>query len=163
MKKYHIGLFIGRFQPFHKGHLFVLKKALEDVEKIIIGIGSANKSDSDNPLSAIDRKEVLNKIIQEENLEDRIVKIELLDDNVSDDLWLSETLEKVGKIDVVIGNNDWVNNLFKKIGIPALLTEFFYRDALEGQYIRKLIRQNRKWEHLVPENLSTLLLKKLNP
>lgn len=162
MKKYHIGLFIGRFQPFHKGHLFVIQKALKSVEKIIIGIGSANKSDSDNPLSAIDRKDIISKMIQEEKLDDRILNVVLLDDNSNDDQWLLETQKKVGTIDVVIGNNDWVNNLFKKVGIPSLRTEFFYRDALEGQHIRRLISQNKKWDFLVPKNIYAFLAKKFH-
>ena len=43
-------LIVGRFQPFHKGHLFLIKKALEKANKIIIGIGSANIIDENNPI-----------------------------------------------------------------------------------------------------------------
>jgi len=37
------GLFIGRFQPFHKGHLMMIKlmDRSPDIDEIIIGIGSA--------------------------------------------------------------------------------------------------------------------------
>ena len=75
---------------------------------------------------------------------------------------LLETQKKVGKIDVVIGNNDWVNSLFKKVGIPSLRTEFFYRDALEGQHIRKLIKQKKQWQTLVPKAIYSSLNKKFN-
>ncbi len=38
------GLLIGRFQPFHLGHLEALQFALSKVDKLWIGLGSSNKS-----------------------------------------------------------------------------------------------------------------------
>ncbi|MBP1357507.1 MAG: adenylyltransferase/cytidyltransferase family protein, partial [Sulfolobus sp.] len=38
------GLYPGRFQPFHLGHLSVIKWALERVNELIILIGSAQES-----------------------------------------------------------------------------------------------------------------------
>ncbi|MFZ0697114.1 MAG: adenylyltransferase/cytidyltransferase family protein, partial [Nitrososphaeraceae archaeon] len=38
------GLFIGRFQPFHLGHLATIKFALKTVEQLVITVGSADKS-----------------------------------------------------------------------------------------------------------------------
>ena len=35
------GLFIGRFQPFHNGHLQDIKNALKEVDELIIAIGSS--------------------------------------------------------------------------------------------------------------------------
>lgn len=162
MKKYHRGLFIGRFQPFHKGHLFVMKKAFPRIEKLVIGVGSANKSDTDNPLDFYMRKEVLEMVITKEGWKDWIEKIVPLDDCESDDLWLENTRQKLGQIDVVVGNNDWVNNLFKKVGIGSFRTDFFYRDALEGQNLRGRIRKHQKWSNLVPEYIYSRLSQKLN-
>ncbi|MBI5133324.1 MAG: adenylyltransferase/cytidyltransferase family protein, partial [Thaumarchaeota archaeon] len=38
------GLLVGRFQPFHNGHLHAVKFALTKVEMLWIAIGSADKS-----------------------------------------------------------------------------------------------------------------------
>ena len=38
------GLLVGRMQPVHDGHLEVIKRILEDVNEVIIGIGSAQLS-----------------------------------------------------------------------------------------------------------------------
>ena len=54
------GLLIGRFQPFHLGHLDALKFALSKVEKLWIGIGSSNKpNQKQNPFSADERKQMI--------------------------------------------------------------------------------------------------------
>ncbi|HDM88409.1 MAG TPA: nicotinamide-nucleotide adenylyltransferase, partial [Candidatus Bathyarchaeota archaeon] len=38
------GLFIGRFQPPHLGHLHAIKQALEECDELIIVIGSSQYS-----------------------------------------------------------------------------------------------------------------------
>lgn len=42
MKKFKYVVFMGRFQPFHNGHISVLETAFRHSEKIIVLIGSAN-------------------------------------------------------------------------------------------------------------------------
>lgn len=45
------GLFVGRFQPFHLGHLEAIKDTLGEVDELVIVIGSAQYShDVDDPL-----------------------------------------------------------------------------------------------------------------
>lgn len=51
------GLLIGRFQPFHLGHLEAILFGLSKVENLWIGIGSSNKShEMKNPFTADERK-----------------------------------------------------------------------------------------------------------
>ena len=38
------GILIGRMQPVHNGHMEVIKRILEEVDEIVIGIGSAQLS-----------------------------------------------------------------------------------------------------------------------
>ena len=52
MKKYNVGFYIGRFQPFHKGHLSIIQAMREQCEHIIIGLGSAQEVGTErNPFS----------------------------------------------------------------------------------------------------------------
>jgi nicotinamide-nucleotide adenylyltransferase len=60
MKK---ALFIGRFQPFHPGHLDAIKQISEP--EIIIGIGSSQYSKTtDNPYSFAERKTMIEQNLQ---------------------------------------------------------------------------------------------------
>lgn len=55
-----IGVFLGRLQPPHKGHLAVIEKALSECDKVVIIIGSSNKKDTlRNPFSFELRKTLL--------------------------------------------------------------------------------------------------------
>lgn len=59
-------LFIGRFQPFHKGHLEMVKKILKENERVIIVIGSAEKNFIQyNPLTAAERFQIIDESLKE--------------------------------------------------------------------------------------------------
>ena len=45
MKKYKLGMYLGRFQPFHNGHKSIVDKMLEECEEVLVVIGSADKED----------------------------------------------------------------------------------------------------------------------
>ena len=53
-------LFIGRFQPLHKGHIDALEDISKRSDKIIIVIGSSRqKNTKKNPFSLAQRKKML--------------------------------------------------------------------------------------------------------
>ena len=157
MNKYKIGLVIGRFQPFHKGHEFLLNESLKLCDKIIIGIGSSNKNNDDNPWSASERKKILEKFIEENGYQDRIVKIVKLYDDPDDNIWFRNLYKKTGPFDVTIGNNDWNNGIIEGHGIPAIKHGFSNRHIWEGIQIRDLMRGKKSWKDRVPSYLVPLV------
>lgn len=57
-----IGVFIARFQPLHKAHMFVIEKALKECDKLVIMLGSSNKQDMPrNPFNFRLRKELVSE------------------------------------------------------------------------------------------------------
>ena len=139
-------LVIGRFQPLHRGHIHLFKQALAISDKIIIGIGSASTLDEDNPFSADQRKHMLIATLQKENLLDRVQNIISVNDYLADDhIWFSQTLKQAGNgIEAVVGNNDWVNGIFRREGYPAFSTPLLLRERYEGKKIRSLLRSKGK-------------------
>ena len=141
LARYELGLVIGRFQPLHYGHLFLIKQALTIANKIIIGIGSSNVVNHDNPFSLQHRQQMLAAALEKEKeIAKRIIRITPLPDFPDDDVWMSETIKRVGKVDATIGNNDWVNGIFEKHGIPVVRTSFYFREIYEGKKIRSKLR-----------------------
>ncbi len=64
-KKYDVAVFIGRFQPFHNGHLSVVLKAKEIADTVLIIIGSVDKPRTyKNPFSFDERKEMIEKSLR---------------------------------------------------------------------------------------------------
>ena len=151
--KNKIALIVGRFQPFHKGHLFLIKKALEKADKIIVGIGSSNITDVNNPIDFETRKKVIKAVFYKEGIEEKLSKIVPLDDFFDDQKWLLNLKKQVGKFDLALGNNSWTNNILKKSGYKVLEVDYYKRPLYEGWRIRKLIKEGKKWENRVPTYL----------
>lgn len=64
--KYNVGLFIGRFQPFHRGHESIIRKMLEECEKVIIAIGSAQEAATElNPFNYTYRRRMIQQVFPE--------------------------------------------------------------------------------------------------
>ncbi|TRZ53029.1 hypothetical protein D4R99_01610, partial [bacterium] len=154
---YKIALIVGRFQPFHKGHLFLIKKALEKANKIVIGIGSANISDVNNPIDFETRKKMIKAVFYKEEIEEKLIKIVPLDDFFNDKKWLLNLKKQVGKFDLALGNNDWTNNILEKAGYKVMKVNYYKRPLYEGWRIRKLIRDKKKWENRVPKYIVSWL------
>lgn len=152
------GLLIGRFQPFHLGHLDALKFALSQVEKLWIGIGSSNRpNQKQNPFSADERKEMILSSIDKSIL-DRI-EIFYIPDLENHKKWIEKIDEIVPQFDVVFSNDDLTQSLYSKRGIKIIPVPFTDRDVLSGTNIRDKINSTQKWEHLVPEGTKIVLQK----
>jgi nicotinamide-nucleotide adenylyltransferase len=153
MNKYKTALVVGRFQPFHKGHLYLINKTFEVADKIIIAVGSSNIKNNDNPLPYETRVAMLNKVIGHEKWTDRIIKIIPSPDDPSDDVWLKLLLENAGMFDIAIGNNSWTNGILKNAGYKVLEIPYYKRNLYQGIYIRKLFKNGGNWQERVPSYL----------
>lgn len=160
MKKYKIGIVIGRFQPFHLGHKYVIEKALEYCEKIYIGIGSAQVSDGKNPYSLKKRKQFLETFIKEEGFKPRILQIFSIDDHPDDDVWFDHLIKRIPGTEVVIGDNEWVNGIFERHGVPVVRIGYYKRHILEGTKIRNLLEQKKSIARRVPAYITKVINKK---
>jgi len=168
---YSIALIIGRFQPFHLGHLYLIKKALEKADKIIIGIGSANITDVNNPIDFETRKKVIKAVAYKEKFENRLSKIVPLNDFFNDKKWLDNLKKQIGNFDIALGNNDWTNNILEKTGYKIFKVKYYKRLLCEGWRIRKLIKEEKnppslklrraKWQDRVPKYLINIIKREL--
>ena len=67
MKKYPFGIYIGRFQPLHLGHLQTIKFALEQTEQLILILGSDRlATDIKNPWNSEERIKMIQSCLNAE-------------------------------------------------------------------------------------------------
>jgi len=152
------GLLIGRFQPFHKGHLEAVKFGLSKVENLWIGIGSSNKSNEKrNPFTADERKEMILSSLDSKMLER--VKIFLVPDIGNHEKWTYHVDSIVPSYDVVFSNDDFTLTLYKKRGKNVIEVPLLNRDTISGTNIREMIINDKNWSDLVPEGTKKVLLK----
>jgi nicotinamide-nucleotide adenylyltransferase len=150
------GLLIGRFQPFHLGHLDAVLFGLAKTENLFICIGSSNKSNErKNPFSAEERREMITLSI-EPSIIDRI-KIFDIPDVGDHEKWTFEIDKIVPKYDVVFTNDEFTKTLFEKRKISVISVVLKDREKFSGTNIRNLITEDKNWRDLVPQGTRNVL------
>ena len=152
------GLLIGRFQPFHLGHLEALQFALSKVDKLWLGLGSSNKPmEKINPFTVEERKQMILSSI-DDSIKNKIsiYSIPDLDNHVK---WIENIDTIVPDYQIVFSNDPMTERLYSKRDVNVMTIPFFKRDQLSGTRLRDLIKSDQKWDNLVPEGTKLLLQK----
>ncbi len=157
-KKYRKGLFVGRFQPFHLGHLSGVKQALEHCDEVIIGIGSPDKSGTeDNPFDVDTRISVIIATLRDANIDSSKIKFFIIPDFKTDDEWYTYIVSS-HNVDAVFTGNEWVSGIFKGKNVdivnPLLNSE---NKNLNATDIRESIRTGKPWAHCLKESAAKLV------
>jgi nicotinamide-nucleotide adenylyltransferase len=154
-----VALLIGRFQPFHLGHVRAIEYALERVDRLVVVIGSSQKShEFRNPFTAGERMEMIATVLHGRGLLDRVLFAELPDvENHS--LWVPLLKSLTPRFDFALSNDALSIRLCKENGIPVEEVPLLRREELVATEIRRRIAAGKKWEHLVPKEVSRYLKK----
>ena len=143
------GFYIGRFQPIHNGHLSMVERIAEDVDELVLGIGSAGDSHTArNPFTAGERIMMITKALVDYDLVTYAVPIEDLERN---SVWVSHVQSMSPAFEVAYSNNPLVIQLFREAGVEVRQSPMFNRDVLEGSEVRERMVENGEWEPLVPD------------
>lgn len=150
------GLFIGRFQPFHKGHLSIIKRISEECESVLIGVGSAQKErENRNPLSGGERIEMIGRVLDSRGISPyRIYPVPDIDCYPA---WPYYVRAILPSFDVVYSNSSAVLRLFKNTRIDVRELEDINRDEWKGAEIRRRIIEGEEWKYLVPNEIIVYL------
>lgn len=150
-------LIIGRFQPFHNGHLYAVKTLCAEFETVLVGVGSAQYSGTpDNPFSFDERREMIQGCLRDEGLSNcRILRIDDLHDHPR---WVAHVEGIAGKFDAVFSNDPLTERLFRERGFAVREMHYLNRESYMGKEIRRAILDGRPWEELVPRATAQVLL-----
>jgi nicotinamide-nucleotide adenylyltransferase len=149
------GFYIGRFQPYHNGHHHMVAAIAEEVDELVLGIGSAGDSHTPrNPFTAGERVMMVTKSVAEFDLTTYAVPIEDLDRN---SVWVSHVQSMSPTFDVAYSNNPLVIRLFEEAGVEVRQSPMFNRDVLEGTEVRDRMEAGNDWESLVPDAVERVI------
>ena len=111
MKK---GLILGRFQPFHLGHLRLIEAVKDDNLEPMICIGSAQEGRTkDNPFTTEERRIMVEAVVSCLDCEYQIYEIPDVNNN---DLYIAHLKTFVPDFDTVYSGNSLVLNCSKQLG-----------------------------------------------
>lgn len=146
-------LFLGRFQPPHRGHEQALGWLLGRHENALVAIGSSNrKREMDNPFSAAERKYMLEKIIASHIGWAGRVKIAFLPDMDDHHEWTKKMLARFApeKYLFYSNNRKLVREHLLNAGVECRSLPFLKKNEFMGKEIRRKVREGKKVTASIP-------------
>src|SRR5215831_8655479 len=151
------GLMIGRFQPFHKGHLSLARQILQECDELIIAIGSAQLNYSyKDPFTAGERIMMIHMALEEANIDmNRCYLVPVVNDE-NNARWFGHLRSMVPYFDILYSGNEFVTTLVSgKTNIVK--PRFSRKKEYNGTNIRKLMSRSLTWKKLVPDSVSRFI------
>lgn len=152
------GLFVGRFQPFHLGHLNAIRDVLKEVEELVIVIGSSQYSHRvNNPFTASERLVMIRKALEEAGMDYSRIWIVPVPDVHLHMMWVSAVEGYTPRFDVVYSNEPLTRRLFMEAGYKVKSIRFHERKLYSSTEIRDRMLKDESWEELVPKGVAALI------
>ncbi|MCG3219957.1 MAG: nicotinamide-nucleotide adenylyltransferase [Candidatus Heimdallarchaeota archaeon] len=155
-------LYLGRFNPPHKGHIHAIEYILShsDIDEIIILIGSGEKAYSlINPFTGGERLEMVTAIVRN-NFNIKQFYISAIPDINRNTIWPANVADLVPPFEVIFTNNPLVQQLFTNLSDKEIREiPLVERDELSGKVIREKMTKGKSWKELLPEVILPLIEK----
>ena len=148
-------LFVGRFQPFHLGHLKAVRKILQENDSLVIAIGSCQASrTAEDPFSFEERRDMITAALRKDGVTRfRIIGVP---DCMNDHKWVC-SIQEQASFDRVYTTNPWTIRCFQKKHIPVIEHEMYDRERYNATGIRRRMASGEEWESLVPAKIAEFI------
>jgi nicotinamide-nucleotide adenylyltransferase len=145
------GLMMGRFQPFHLGHLDLVRQILKECDEVIITITSSqfNYLDKD-PFTAGERIEMIHNSLKESDVDLTRCLILAIENQFNIATWSSYLKSMLPQFDKVYSGNEYVKMLLGDSKIEVVKPVFLDREQYNATEVRSMIISDGSWEKLVP-------------
>jgi len=149
------GVFVGRFQPFHNGHMKAVKDILRNIDELVIVVGSSQYSHRiDNPFTVGERITMIRKALEAGGIQPSRYWIVPVPDVHIHMLWVAQVVGYTPKFEVVYTNEPLTRRLFIEAGFNVEPVPFHKREVYSATEIRKRMINDENWEELVPKSVA---------
>ena len=153
------GLYVGRFQPFHLGHLGAIKYVAKEVDELVIVIGSAQYShNANNPFTAGERLVMVRQALFEAGVDYSKLWIVPVPDVHLHMLWVSAVEGYTPKFNALFSNEPLTKRLFMEAGYEVKTVPLFERKMYVSTIVREKMVKDNSWMELVPKSVVDFIL-----
>ena len=136
-----------------------MKRILEEVDELIIVVGSAQMShELDNPFTAGERIEMIRRALDAEGIDRGRYMLIPIPDAPAHTVWVSMVESQTPRFDVVYTNQPLTRRLMLEAGYEVRGIELYERERYEATEIRRRILVGEDWRDLVPEEVYRYLM-----
>lgn len=151
-------LFIGRFQPFHLGHLSVIKKILKENDNVIIAIGSAESTrTTENPYTAGQRIQMIDETLKAEKISPSKYLIIPVRDINNDKKWVKHINQYLPPYQTIYTGSKTTEMCYKKSNFKCKIKKIKIKIPISSTKIRALIKGNKNYQNLIPKKTAEIL------
>ena len=152
------GLYVGRFQPFHLGHLEAIQRVLKEAEEAVIVIGSAQYShNTNNPFTAGERLVMIRRALKEAAVDYSRVWVVPVPDVHLHMLWVADLEGYTPRFNVVYSNEPLTRRLFMEAGYKVKSIRFYERKDYNSTLVREKMLKDDSWTSLVPKSVAEFI------
>jgi nicotinamide-nucleotide adenylyltransferase len=152
MKKIKRGLYWGRFNPPHYGHLEVIKHLVSNkCGELVIAIGSALAShEPRNPFTGGERLLMLRAMLKEAGIDGKVIIVQVPDVAGSYAATAHNAVLLSPKFDCVFTNRPVIADVFSQMGFAVESFPDFERVKFNATDVRKALETGKSVDKLVP-------------
>lgn len=151
-------LFIGRFQPFHLGHLSVIQKAIAENDHVYIGIGSAEANFRPaNPFTAGERLYMVEAALREAKVPREKYSIIPIPNIKNWALWPEHVQTYIPPFQKLYTGSEIVKTLFQGRNKTYDIIDIKKEIKTSSTEIRQLMLEGKKWDMFVPKSVAALI------
>ena len=146
------GMMMGRFQPFHLGHLALAKQILGECDGLVVAATSAqfNYMEKD-PFTAGERIEMIHSSLVESDVDMSACFVTAIENQFNIATWGGYLRSALPRFERVYSGNRYVAMLLSDLGIDVVVPDFLDRRKYNATAIRRMIVQDENgWEKMVP-------------
>lgn len=145
---------VGRFQPFHLGHMGLVGQALSMYEEVVVAVSSAQYNYLPrDPFTAGERVEMVRRALASEGPDGALSRCIALpiDDRPDNAAWAAHLRSALPPFGAVLSGNPYVELLLSDAGARVDRPEMVERGRYVGSGIRAMMaRGDGAWKGLVP-------------
>ena len=153
------GLMMGRFQPFHLGHLALAERILSECDGLVVAATSAqfNYLEKD-PFTAGERIEMIHDSLAESGADMSSCFVTAIENQFNIATWGGYLRAALPGFDVAYTGNPYVAMLLSDLGIGVVRPELLDRGVYNATAIRRMIAAgDEEWKSLVPGAVGRML------
>lgn len=155
-------LFIGRFQPFHKGHLDALTKIIKENDLTYVGIGSTDENEQElNPFTCAERYEMIELALTNAQIPLEKFRIIPVPNIANFTLWPQHIETYIPPFEKIYTGSPIVAQLFtdynRKLKTPYEIVRIEKTLPVSATKIRAQILSDGNWEEMVSQTTAKLI------
>ena len=147
---------IARWKPVHLGHQVLLEGLVASAEHVVIGIGSSNRYDVQNPFTAAETSDML-RLALPDATNYSIIEVPDLGHGPR---WRAMVAEMLGELDYFVTANAYVRSLLQDVYTVVHPVSFVAPERMvrvDGTMVRDAMATGGDWQTLVPASTAEYL------